>query len=489
MSYYGYVERKPEDMQVNWGEISQGILKSVQEWEQGREDLREKLDKETRETQKAIAETPEVRDESTSSFVLKASNEAATKLSKLNKMLKSNKITPREYTLKRANINSDMTEFYTFIKGFDQAYRSKTDKLNSGEMSVVEEKETQKVLDMLKGGLGDLSPEFDETGTLLFSTSKGTRSMRDVFKMGTFSYKKKDLITDFQKIGSQIAAVEKNYNSSGRLNEEGIDLIDTKITAALSNKFDVADLLNDAGHTDLFEIEDGQEVTIKEGGMERAAETLRNAALSAMGERGLSEPKAKEAEKPTEAQREARHFGKSLRNLNDLGNQVYVANAIGAKSMSYDGSKLTIVNKDGAIQTVPLAPNQVADWIIKRSGLDQDWAQRGLGGNVDVGAMNYSGAVKPVAKAKRLDMYDATDDNGKNIGNKKLPDIELSNLVGKLQELNPDYSEKFKYKNDAPGPRILFMLKNDENEDEWKYAQTINQFNDAVEKFNIQYAK
>ena len=57
MSYYGYVERKPEDVQVNWGEISQGIVKSVKDWEKGREDLKEKLDKETRETQKAISET------------------------------------------------------------------------------------------------------------------------------------------------------------------------------------------------------------------------------------------------------------------------------------------------------------------------------------------------------------------------------------------------------------------------------------------------
>lgn len=406
MSYYGYVERKPEDVQVNWGEISQGIVKSVKDWEKGREDLKEKLDKETRETQKAISETPEVRDESASRFILNASTVAATKLSDLNKMLKSNKITPKEYTLRRANINSDMTEFYAFVKGFDQAYKNKMDLLNSGNMSVVEERDTQKVLEMLKGGLSNLKPEFDETGTLLLKTEDGTKSMRDVFKMGTFSYKKKDLLSEFQKLGSQVAAVEKDYKSSGRLNKEGESMIETKINAALSNKFDVADILNDAGHTDLFTV-DGQKVEIKDEGMDKARQILKNAAYSAMGIKvdTPSSSGASSADKPTEADEKAIRYGQALRTLNNPADKTTLSETIGMPKGTYDGTNkvLTMYDKDGKkYETRFNSGVEAMDYLITKSGYDPAYVKKGLGGANSLKGFSWDFSAKQEAPKPKV---------------------------------------------------------------------------------------
>jgi len=406
MSYYGYVERKPEDVQVNWGEISQGIVKSVKDWEKGREDLREKLDKETRETQKAISETPEVRDESASRFILNASTVAATKLSDLNKMLKSNKITPKEYTLRRANINSDMTEFYAFVKGFDQAYRNKTDLLKSGNMSVVEERDTQEVLKMLQGGLSNLSPEFDETGTLLLKTKDRTKSMRDVFKMGTFSYKKKDLLSEFQKLGSQVAAVDQGIRSSGRLNEEGKSTIEAKINAALSNNFDVADILNDAGHTDLFTV-DGREVEITEDGMSKARQILKNAAYSAMGIKvdAPSSSGASSADKPTEADEKAIRYGQALRTLNNHADKTTLSETIGMPKGTYDGTNkvLTTFDKDGKkYETRFNSGVEAMNYLISKSGYDPAYVKKGLGGANSLKGFSWDFSAKQEAPKPKV---------------------------------------------------------------------------------------
>lgn len=436
MSYYGYVERKPEDVQVNWGEISQGIVKSVKDWEKGREDLREKLDKETRETQKAISETPEVRDESASRFILNASTVAATKLSDLNKMLKSNKITPKEYTLRRANINSDMTEFYAFVKGFDQAYKNKTDLLNSGNMSVVEERDTQKVLEMLKGGLSNLKPEFDETGTLLLKTEDGTKSMRDVFKMGTFSYKKKDLLSEFQKLGSQVAAVDQGVRSSGRLNEEGKSTIEAKIKAALSNKFDVADILNDAGHTDLFTV-DGQKVGIKDEGMDKARQILKNAAYSAMGIKvdTPSSSGASSADKPTEADEKAIRYGQALRTLNNPADKTTLSETIGMPKGTYDGTNkvLTTYDKDGKKYVTRFNSGvEAMNYLITKSGYDPEYVKRGLGNANSLRGFSWDFSAKQeTPKLKVVDLVKESDD--------------LEHWAAKLNESDPTTKGKIYY--------------------------------------------
>jgi hypothetical protein len=433
MSYYGYVERKPEDVQVNWGEISQGIVKSVKDWEKGREDLREKLDKETRETQKAISETPEVRDESASRFILNASTVAATKLSDLNKMLKSNKITPKEYTLRRANINSDMTEFYAFVKGFDQAYRNKTDLLKSGNMSVVEERDTQEVLKMLQGGLSNLNPEFDETGTLLLKTKDGTKSMRDVFKMGTFSYKKKDLLSEFQKLGSQVAAVDKGVRSSSRLNEEGKNTIETKIEAALSNNFDVADILNDAGHTDLFTV-DGQEVKITEKGISKARQILKDAAYSAMGIK-IDTPSSSGADKPTEAEEKAIRYGEALKDLTSVANKSVLSEKIGMPRGTYDGTNkvLTTYDKDGKKYETPFKSGvEAMDYLITQSGYNPAYVKRGLGGANSLKGFSWDFSAKQEAtKPKVVGLVKESDD--------------LENWVHKLNESDPTTKNKIYY--------------------------------------------
>lgn len=467
-------------MQVDWASVTKGISDSLSEWQKKREDLKEKLEKETRETAKAIGETPEVRDEPTQTFVLGTANTAASRLNELNKQLKSNKITPKEYTLRRSNIQSDMNEFYTFVKSFDKAYLAKEQRVNDNKSGVVERVVTEEALKKLEGGLGSLKTEVDETGTLMFKSEDGktSTSMREMMKLGSFQYNKKNSLDDMTKLGKQMAAVQKGLVSSSRENEAAMKTIDAQINAILLNPNDVADVLEDAGEKRDWKVNNFK-VEITEADKEKAREILRNAALSAMG---VNIEKAStgggSGKELTKGEKDAIYFGQALRDPTKPANAALIAQQLGVAKVEYNGKVLTITNKDGSKTTRNVLPNELAGILISESGVDREYANKGFSGATQMGAFSGGAGVgkKP---AVQINVVAEKDGGGNTI---EPTTQQLQNKVIDMKNLNPSYSDDFKYENGM----VKIRYKNDRGQTVWGSADTIEGLNQMITKWNQQ---
>ena len=483
MSYYGYVERKPEEMQVDWASVTKGISDSLSEWQKGREDLKEKLEKEARETAKAIGETPEVRDEPTQTFVLGAANTAASRLNELNKQLKSNKITPKEYTLRRSNIQSDMNEFYTFVKSFDKAYLAKEQRVNDNKSGVVERVVTEEALKKLEGGLGGLKPEVDETGTLIFKSEDGktSTSMREMMKLGSFQYNKKNSLDEMMKLGKQMAAVQKGLASSSRVNDEAMNTINRQIDAILLNSNDVADVLEDAGVKKDWKVNNFK-VEITETDKEKAREILREAALSAMGTNiEKASTGGGSGKESTQREKDSFYFGQALKDPTNKANAALIAKELNVAKVEYNGTILTITDKDGSKTTQNVTPNELPDVLTSISGLDQQYVKQGFGGATKMGAFSGGAGVgkKPAVQIN----VEAEKDGG---GNTIEPTPQqLQNKVIDMKRENPSYSEDFKYEDG----KVKIRYKNDSGQTVWGAADTIKGLNQMITKWNQQNAQ
>lgn len=449
MSYYGYVERKPEDVQVNWGEISQGIIKSVQDWEKGREDLKEKLDKETRETQKAISEIPETKSEPVQTWILNTATTASERLAELNRKLKSNQIKPRDYNSLRSNIMSDVTGVYAFAKAYDQGYAAKLQRIADGKAGYAERKTAEDTENFIGNNLGDLTPFIDETGTLMYKKSDGSSmSYRQIVKNSSVKQDNKNSVLNITKYAQSMKAHEVlqpdgSYKSSPSLNEDAKRAIDSYAAQFLINPNDVADILFDAGKRKGFEIKDGNAV-ITEKDREDAKQVLIDAAYATFGMEVTPAPRESIAssgssgdkpDKPTEADEKAIRYGQALRTLNNPADKTTLSETIGMPKGTYDGTNkvLTTYDKDGKkYETRFNSGVEAMDYLITKSGYDPAYVKRGLGNANSLGGFSWDFSAKQEApKPKVVDLVKESDD--------------LENWVYKLNEKDPNTKGKIYY--------------------------------------------
>lgn len=449
MSYYGYVERKPEDMQVNWGEISQGIIKSVQDWEKGREDLKEKLDKETRETQKAISEIPETKSEPVQTWILSTATTASERLAELNRKLKSNQIKPRDYNSLRSNIMSDVTGVYAFAKAYDQGYAAKLQRVSDGKAGYVERKTAEDTEKFIGNNLGDLTPFIDETGTLMYKKSDGSSmSYRQIVKNSSVKQDNKNSVLNITKYAQSMKAHEVlqpdgSYKSSPSLNEEAKRAIDSYAAQFLINPNDVADILFDAGKRKGFEIKDGNAV-ITEKDREDAKQVLIDAAYATFGMEVTPAPRESIAssgssgdkpDKPTEADEKAIRYGQALRTLNNPADKTTLSETIGMPKGTYDGTNkvLTTYDKDGKKYVTQFNSGvEAMNYLIRKSGYDPAYVKRGLGNANSLGGFSWDFSAKQeTPKPKVVDLVKESDD--------------LENWAYKLNEKDPNTKGKIYY--------------------------------------------
>ena len=431
MSYYGYVERKPEDVQVNWGEISQGIVKSVKDWEKGREDLREKLDKETRETQKAISEIPETKSEPIQTWILDTATTASERLAELNRKLKSNQITPRDYNLLRSNIMSDVTGVYAFAKAYDQGYAAKLQRVSDGKAGYVERKTAEDTEKFIGNSLGDLTPFIDETGTLMYEKPDGSSmSYRQIVKNSSIKQDNKNAVLNITKYAQSMKAhdvlqPDGSYKSSPSLNESAQKAIESYAAQFLVNPNDVADILFDAGKRKGFEIKDGN-VVITEEDRQDAKQVLIDAAYATFGMQLTPAPKVpKESEKssassgnkpdnPTEADEKAIRYGKALKDLANVANKAALSQSIGMPKGAYNGTSkvLTTFDKDGKkYETRFNSGVEAMDYLITKSGYDPAYVKKGLGGANSLNTFSWDfSAQQEAPKPKVVNLVKESDD-------------------------------------------------------------------------------
>ena len=260
MTYYKYAERTADQF-INWREIGKSISDTIQEQSKIREEKKATLDKEFRETMKAVVDSPQGSDNAVNSWTLNVTNNAAEYLRTINNELKAGRMSPKDFTIARQNVMDDVNGLFTQIKSYQEWHKGHLAQIQSGKASGFTKalnEQVEKIAD-LKNTSGYFDPM---TGSLFFSktdeSGKPDRSSllsaKNMFKITGTQVDKYDLNSELVKMGKTFAPYKRVIGRSGvQLKDDvtlrkGFDEVKSNTFGAiLDNPYTAASILTDNG--------------------------------------------------------------------------------------------------------------------------------------------------------------------------------------------------------------------------------------------------
>jgi len=260
MTYYKYAERTADQF-INWREIGKSISDTIQEQSKIREEKKATLDKEFRETMKAVVDSPQGSDNEVNSWTLNVTNNAAEYLRTINNELKAGRMSPKDFTIARQNVTDDVNGLFTQIKSYQEWHKGHLAQIQSGKASGFTKalnEQVEKIAD-LKNTSGYFDPM---TGNLFFSktdeSGKPDRSSllsaKNMFKIAGTQVDKYDLNSELVKMGKTFAPYKRVIGRSGVQTKDdvtlrkGFDEVKSNTFGAiLDNPYTAASILTDNG--------------------------------------------------------------------------------------------------------------------------------------------------------------------------------------------------------------------------------------------------
>jgi len=265
-SYFGYVERKPESY-INWAEIGKGMTDMLATESKRREDIKADIDKKTLDYSKMLYDTPQGSNTTINEWALDFSANAQEARLLQDKLLKSGKLSMKDYLVQRQNLMDGTTQSFGLIKESQQIFADKWERMKQGKSQLLE----QHVMEELEG-FGNFSKtrlyvnpidgkvsvafmdEEDVDGKKIYKMSKNPNKFSDINTLRNrvkTNFDKFDVsanMTNFVKgLGSEIKTVELVQAQVGKngLLSEVLDITQRdNLPASLQgvvNKFEVAE--------------------------------------------------------------------------------------------------------------------------------------------------------------------------------------------------------------------------------------------------------
>lgn len=260
MTYYKYAERTADQF-INWREIGKSISDTIQEQSKIREEKKATLDKEFRETMKAVVDSPQGTDNEVNSWTLNVTNNAAEYLRTINNELKAGRMSPKDFTIARQNVTDDVNGLFTQIKSYQEWHKGRLARIQSGKASGLElslNEQAEKIAD-LKNTSGYFDPM---TGSLFFSKTdesgkpdkSNLLSAKNMFKITGTQVDKYDLNSELVKMGKMFAPYKRVIGRSGVQTKDDVTLRkgfdevkNSTFGAILDNPYTAASVLTDNG--------------------------------------------------------------------------------------------------------------------------------------------------------------------------------------------------------------------------------------------------
>jgi hypothetical protein len=126
----GYVSTPP-DQQINWAEVGSNFSTMLSEEARVRDEKKKEIDRATREQMRVLNDAPTGDSKNVNEWALNFSSEAQNQLLMANKLLKSGKLKPRDYTLLRQNLADGTDQAFTLIQAYQDEYASKMERMKS----------------------------------------------------------------------------------------------------------------------------------------------------------------------------------------------------------------------------------------------------------------------------------------------------------------------------------------------------------------------
>jgi hypothetical protein len=217
-NYYKFAERQADSF-VNWAEIGKGLTDMIQTEVKIREDKKANIDKVTRENLKALADSPTGQHEGINTWTLKYADDARQAILLQDKLLKQGLLKMKDYTIMRQNINDGTDELFSTVKGYQQVFKEKMDRLNSNDPANKSQSLEVDLMSMIEG-FSDFSKSKVLIDPTNFSLSVGIMEpdpnnngvLRVSKEVATTSFLKKVQNMKFDYFDSEAAATQTAKN-------------------------------------------------------------------------------------------------------------------------------------------------------------------------------------------------------------------------------------------------------------------------------------
>lgn len=171
MTYYKYVKRDATS-QVNWADVSKKFSDEISRIGTERDKKRAEIDKATDALVTKINEAPMGQHKNANLFTSQLVDQATQDTLRMNKLLKSGDIKPSEYMNYIENQKSSVTGIYDMVKGYQDVYTDKMERLQNGE-SLSMEADGMAVVEGF-GNFANITPVMDMYGNVtMYNNSTG----------------------------------------------------------------------------------------------------------------------------------------------------------------------------------------------------------------------------------------------------------------------------------------------------------------------------
>jgi hypothetical protein len=269
-SYYKQSER-PVVQPVNWGEISSNLSEKLLAEQKRREDLKIKLDEESRDYIRTFNDAPQGQHDGSNERMARFASDASAYMLDLDKKLKSGQLPLRQYNAMRANLKQGTQDMFDVSKRFNETYAASLERANSGLASAEEIYQNQKIqafgdpanssiyIDPLTGQMSVAKMVDDGSGNLIMSTDMNDR--KSIFTLKNTVERKIDKY-DVNKFADTISSsytneykkilMEGNVKDIDDLkkNENFIKATNDLVQRELVNTHNAASILTDRANVD-----------------------------------------------------------------------------------------------------------------------------------------------------------------------------------------------------------------------------------------------
>jgi hypothetical protein len=134
MTYYKYAEREASS-QINWAEVSKGLTDTITQVDKDRQAKKAAIDEATRKDMLTLADAPKGENTTASEWTIKYANDMMNYRLTIDRLLKSGKMSLRDYQVAAQNSKDSTNLVFTISKEYQDEYKSIMDRKRAGDSS------------------------------------------------------------------------------------------------------------------------------------------------------------------------------------------------------------------------------------------------------------------------------------------------------------------------------------------------------------------
>ena len=128
---YGYVQRDPQDTQLNWNQIATDVTDMLQDEVKVREDKKAAIDQATSDYQTILNNIPQGENTELNEFALNGAEKLQKQMLMQETLLKSGQLSPKQYTIMRQNLQDGTDQAFSLFQDYNDEYAEKMAMMSS----------------------------------------------------------------------------------------------------------------------------------------------------------------------------------------------------------------------------------------------------------------------------------------------------------------------------------------------------------------------